>query len=208
MLKEYSSRLMDALEVLERGIFGINDLKREFEYRANKLVNQQALIACLILPLILITIYTINGSGLVGKSIAETSPTESFLRMFVASFVTVTLGIVLNVGFKFLWYQDYLPAGKTAKQQKLMPEFAKEVRPKIQEVEAVLNDEAVSHPKLPEEFINFNALDRIAQYEANGQADCFEEAVRLLKEEENPLLTQAQKEKLVHQYQELKNEEI
>ncbi|MFC4652408.1 hypothetical protein ACFO26_05745 [Lactococcus nasutitermitis] len=178
---EYFVQLMDALESLERSIFRINDLKREFEYGVNKLINRQALIACLVLPVVLLVGYVIGGSGLVGSSVQSTQASTAFIRMFGAGFITWTLGIMLNMIFKYLWYRDYLPAGKKVKQRKLFPKFETQKVQIIQETEGNVTTDIFEKVPLEKEYLKIPTVDMLMTYLKEGKAHDLAEALELYK---------------------------
>ncbi|RZI49220.1 hypothetical protein [Lactococcus kimchii] len=203
-MNNYFIRLMDALERLERNLFKINDLKREFEYQVNKLVNRQALFTALVLPIVILTVYTLNGSGMFSKNVLHESASVVGIRMFGAGFITWTIGVLLDFFFKYLFYRDYLPNGKTEHQKKLMPAYAQKREEIIKSVQPIIKQE-IEPLNIPEEFIDVPTVSVLMNYVNEKRVDTLDEAVELFKKE-NTLAYQENRQSLLERFKEAEHE--
>lgn len=183
-MNDYFERLMDAIEKIERSIFKMNDLKREFQYEVNKLINRQALMTALVIPALFLIVYTINGSGMFSDNILNENASIVGLRMLGVGFITWTMGILLDFVFKYLFYRDYLPAGKTAKQQRLLPEYRKKKQKVIEDTTPILENEIIKKGDIPEKMINVPFVETLMHYLEEGRAPNLQVAVQLVQKEQ------------------------
>ncbi len=205
-MHDYFLRLMEALEALERSIFRINDLKREFEFEVNKLVNRQALFTALVLPVVLLVAYTIGGSGMFSSGILYEKAGTVFVRMLAASFIIWTLAILLDFFFKFLFYRDYLPAGKTAKQKEVLPKYQEKRQQIIQNAKIVLEQELEDTP-IPEEYLNVPTVGTLMRYWNEGKAKDMGEALQLIQKEQQAY-NLAREQSLVKKFKEVEQDDF
>lgn len=205
-MKDYFNRLMEALEQLERSIFRINDLGRELEYQANKLVNRQALIVALILPVVLFAVYTYSGSGMFGNNVLSQHEGTVAIRMFGAGFIVWTLGVALDFLFKYLFYRDYLPNGKSVHKARLLPEFEQKKSAIISEVEPVIK-ENIEPLHLPEKYVDVPTVSVLMDYVNSGKAKTLEEAIKL-SQEEQALAEFENHESLLEKFRKLEHETV
>lgn len=205
-MNNYFLRLMDALEQIERSIFKINDLKREFEYQVNKLVNRQALIAAAVGPALFLIIYTINGSGMFSSNILNESATIVGLRMFGVGFVTWTLGVLLDFTFKYLFYRDYLPAGRTTKRKKLAPAYKEKKQKLVESVKPVVEQELVNS-EIPEDYLDIPTVGMLMQYINDGRAKNLNEAVQLIQKDKDAANLK-QQQSLIRKFKEIEQEDF
>jgi hypothetical protein len=205
-MREYFLRLIDALESLERSIFRVNDLKREFEFEVNKLVNRQALFVALVLPIVLLVAYTINGSGMFSDNILHEQADTVFIRMFGAGFIIWTFGVLLDFFFKFLFYRDYLPEGKAAKQKKILPKYEEKRKIIVADGKMALTEE-MAHSEIPEEYLNVPTIGMLMNYMNEGKAKNLAQAIELIKEERG-VFNRDREQSIIRKFQAVESEDF
>jgi hypothetical protein len=176
-VEDYFTGIIDVLEQLERSIFNINDLKREFDYEVNKKINRQALIAAIVFPMILTSVYVVEGSGLVGNAVLTMQPSVAFLRMFGAGFIAWTMGVALNFFFKYIWLHDYLPSGQAAKQKAMLSRYKLRKNKLESDAELIVSHRGLRHIDIPKGYMNIHMMSLLVDYIHQGKAKTLKEAV-------------------------------
>lgn len=181
MIVDYFKQLLESLKQLEDSLFRVDDLERAFHQEILNRINRRALFISMAFLVLVMGYYTLELSGMFGAHIQQTSPVQSFLRMFAASFIIWGLGLFLRNMFRILWVNDYLPAGQKMLRKNLLPKYSKEKKKIEAEAQQVLAQEIINNPQLPAKYLNTKSVAYIVESMQSGEVDDIEHAIGLLE---------------------------